>query len=212
MSKNLAKKVATLTEIYNVVAKLKELPRAGWRKWHIKYETLESVADHIFGVCFLAILIDSEFALDVDINRVLKMLLLHELDELTIGDITPLDGVKNRQELKQIGENEAIKILSDLVKADEYAELIKEYNRGETKEAKFAKQCDKLEAFLQARLYDSATDVFSPQNQPNLKAGYLKELSKNPQAKLSDTFLAYYESQKSFTELFQQIIDEIDKR
>ena len=37
-------------------------------------------------------------------------------------------------------------MLADLTKGEEYIDLVKEYNCGETKEAKFAKQCDKLEA------------------------------------------------------------------
>ncbi|MGI6612692.1 MAG: HD domain-containing protein [Candidatus Nanosyncoccaceae bacterium] len=211
MSKSFVEKVDMLVKIYNIVAKLKEMPRAGWHLWHIQRETLESVADHIFGVCILAILIDSEFEVDADINRVLKMLVLHELDELFIGDITPYDGVKNRSEIKKHGEDRATNLLADLVKAEEYIKLVKEYNRGETKEAKFAKQCDKLEATLQAKLYDSDTNIFSPQNQSMLKAEHLKEISKNPQAQLSDTFFAYYEFQNSFEGLFKQIIDEINK-
>lgn len=211
MSKGLSEKVNTLVKVYNTVAKLKELPRAGWPLWHIRRETLESVADHIFGACLLAILIDSEFEIDADINRVLKMLVLHELDELFIGDITPYDGVENRSEIKRRGEEKAIDVLADLTKGEEYIDLVKEYNCGETKEAKFAKQCDKLEATLQAKLYDSDTDIFSPQNQSKLKADHLKELSKNPQAQLSDTFFAYYKFQNSFEGLFKQIIDEINK-
>lgn len=211
MSKDLVGKTATIVKIYNTVAKLKELPRAGWGKWQVKRERLESVAEHIFGTCLLAMLIDSEFAPEVDINRVLKMLVLHELDELVIGDITPYDGVRDYQKTKQLGKNSAVDILSDLVKADEHTGLVQEYNRGESPEAKFAKQCDKLEAVLQAKLYDSETDIFSLENRSKLKADHLKELAQNPQAKLSDTFLAYCKSQKSFSGLFRQIINEIKK-
>jgi len=212
VSKDFAEKVATMVEVYNIVVKLKELPRAGWQKWHVKRERLESVAEHIFGVCFLAILIDSEFVPEVDINRVLKMLVLHELDELTIGDITPYDGIRDYQKTKQLGENSATDILSGLVKADECIGLIKEYNCGESPEAKFAKQCDKLEAVLQAKLYDSETDIFSSENRSKFEASHLRELVQNPQAKLSDTFLVYYQLKKSFSGLFEEIVKEVNKK
>ena len=66
-------------------------------------ETLESVADHIFALRLLAILIDSEFEIDADINRVLKIG-SSRAGRIIIGDITPYDGVETVVKLSDAEE------------------------------------------------------------------------------------------------------------
>ena len=51
-------------------------------------ERLESVAEHIYGCLILAIAINSEYKLNLDMYKVLKMLTLHELEEVLMGDLT----------------------------------------------------------------------------------------------------------------------------
>ncbi len=67
-------KANNIIELHQTLSELKDLTRSGWLKWHIKRDRLESVADHIYGVMMLALVIDSEFNLDLDINKVLKTL------------------------------------------------------------------------------------------------------------------------------------------
>ena len=100
----------------------------------------------------MAIGLDSEFDFGIDINRVIKMLVLHEIGEVLIGDITPFDNITAEEKYKR--EHEAIsEIVGDLVKKDELIDLLIEFDAHETINSKFAYLCDKLEADIQAKVY-----------------------------------------------------------
>ena len=68
--------------------RLKNKIRTGWMEVNISADRLESVAEHIYGCLMLAIAIDSEYELNLDMYKVLKMLSLHELEETIIKDYT----------------------------------------------------------------------------------------------------------------------------
>jgi len=80
---------------------LKEEIRQGWVYWNIDKHRLESIAEHAYGVSMLAIAIDSEYDFDINIERVIKMLVLHELEEIIIGDMTPIDDVCDQEKLEK---------------------------------------------------------------------------------------------------------------
>ena len=80
------------------------------------------------------------------------MLVVHELGEVIIGDITPFDNVSKEEKLRR--EHEAIiRVIGDLVKKDELIELLYEFDERKTKESIFAYHCDKLEADIQSKVY-----------------------------------------------------------
>ena len=137
-----------------MAAKLKYKIRSAWdeRHWNINKDRLESIAEHVYGVCILAISIDSEFDMGIDISKVLKMLIIHEIGEVLIGDITPFDNVTLEE--KEIIEHQAMDdVLGDLVKKEELLGLLLEFDERKSKESQFAYLCDKLEADLQAKVY-----------------------------------------------------------
>ena len=139
---------------YLLATQLKYKIRSGWDEthWNVSKERIESIAEHVYGTCILALSIDSEFETHLDIGKVIKMLVLHELGEVVIGDITPFDNVTLEEKIEK--EHEAIKeVLGDLVKKKEYFALLLEFDERKTKEAIFAYHCDKLDADIQAKVY-----------------------------------------------------------
>lgn len=80
---------------YLLDTQLKYKIRSGWDEmhWNVSRERIESIAEHVYGTCILALSIDSEFETNLDMGKVIKMLVLHELGEVVIGDITPFDNV-----------------------------------------------------------------------------------------------------------------------
>ena len=142
--KNDENKIKTILDYYMLTNKLKDLIRTGWKRWGIKKERVESVAEHIYGTCMLALAIWSETLPEVNISEVLLMLALHETEEI--------DDAKKKK-LKEKGQQAVEHIFKDFVAKDVYLNLVKQYNEGITKEAVFAKKCDKLECDIQARLY-----------------------------------------------------------
>ena len=145
--------------LYNYVLcnKLKDLIRTGWKNLNVKRERLESVAEHVYGVEQLALLMWSEYDYDIDITKVITMLAVHELEETVIGDLTLFD--ISKEEKKVIGHNAVCDILSSLDNGDYIRNLIFEFDERKTPEAKFAYLCDKLECDLQCKLYDEENCV-----------------------------------------------------
>ena len=139
---------------YLLATKLKYKLRSGWDKnhWNVTCERLESTAEHVYGTCILALGLNSEFQLNMDMEKVLKMLTIHEIGEVLIGDITPFDGI-TVEEKAEIEHKAMQDVLGDIVEKDELYGLLLEFDEHNTKESNFAYLCDKLEADIQAKVY-----------------------------------------------------------
>lgn len=74
------------------------------------------------------------------------------MGEVIIGDITPFDNITPEE--KMIKEHEAMReVVGDLINQKEFLSLLFEFDEKKTKEAIFAHHCDKLEADIQAKIY-----------------------------------------------------------
>ncbi len=200
-------------KFYLVTNCLKNIERTGWIYWNIPKKRLESIAEHIFGTCMLAIGIDSEYDLDIDINVVLKMLICHELEEIVIGDNTPFDSMTEEEKL-DLGKKGVEVVLEDLIKKDEYIALLDEFNEGESKNAKFAFYCDKLECVLQANVYDSTLNVSVSGASPILlNDETIIKLREEGYNTVGDIFIEYDMRKRDYSQLppFQEIIEELRK-
>ena len=131
-----------LIEFMNMIEKLKCNTRHSWTSSGRQ----ESVAEHSWRTAVMALLVASEFP-DVNIEKVVKICLIHDFGEAITGDIPAF--IKTRQD----EENEAAAILellnllpSNL--ASEFEELFKEISLLNTPEAKLFKALDNLEALV----------------------------------------------------------------
>lgn len=150
--KNDEEKIKTILDYYILTSKLKNVIRSGWLAWGVQKERVESIAEHIYGTCMLAVAIWSETLPEVNISEVIMMLALHETEEIIIGDITPFDN-QTKQKIKKDGQKAVMAIFKDLIAKDVYFKLIQDFDARSTPEAVFAHKCDKLESDLMARLY-----------------------------------------------------------
>lgn len=156
--KNNASKIITnkninpLIQLYLNFNHLKELYRQGWLLKGVKTEKCESVADHLFGVTFLALILSEEYFPKVDKLKLLEMALIHEVGEIFIGDITPHDHISKSD--KYMWEYAALtKLFSPFEDGKKYIQLWKEYEDGKTDEAKLLRQIDYLEMSFQGCVY-----------------------------------------------------------
>ena len=128
-------------KFYYTATKLKDMLRQGAVQWNVNKPRLESIAEHTYGCLILAIALHSELKLDINLEKTLEMLTIHELEEIKIGDVTPLDSV-NKSDLK----NEARAFICEIVKGLKLkisiVSLTDEFNNQTTKEASFAKAID----------------------------------------------------------------------
>lgn len=151
-------KCENVVKYYVLCNKLKNLIRTGWKDWNVQADRLESVAEHVYSVQMLAIAMKSEFGYpEVDLNKVLHMLAVHELEEILIGDLTLFQISKEEKDL--IGHQAVEKVTDGLLAKDEIRALILEFDQRKTPEAKFAYFCDKLECDLQSKIYSEQATV-----------------------------------------------------
>lgn len=151
-----------LYELYKPYIKLKELKRSGFQKWLIKPEQGESVASHVYGCQILAIIyyLNKKSDYTFPIGKAVRMLAIHELGEIIIGDITPFD--MEEKQNKKIMEEKAVKEVLKPLKQDLQNELLnlwKEFENYKTEMAKFCKDVDKAECVLQSKIYTDENAV-----------------------------------------------------
>ena len=142
-----------ILDLHELCCRLKKTLRTGWINWQVRDDRIESVAEHIFGTCMLAVGVFSTEKFDIDINKVITMIMLHETEEIIIGDITMFDYEKLKTK-KIDGHQAVLEVFKDFPNAEHFLSIIEEFEANKTPEARFAKMCDKFEADLQARLYE----------------------------------------------------------
>jgi putative hydrolase of HD superfamily len=147
------KKVDPIIEFYFELNHLKQLFRQGWLLKGIPENKCESVADHLFGMCILSLVISENYFPNLDIMRLLEIALVHELGEIYLGDVTPHDHIpkstKHEWELKAV-----IEIFSKITNGKHYIALWKEYEEGVTLESQLVRQIDYMEMAFQAVIYE----------------------------------------------------------
>jgi len=75
-----------MLDFFKTAANLKRIPRQGWID-KLSLNNPESVADHSYSMAVMSMVI-SDLG-NYDSEKILKMVLLHDLSESYIGDYTP---------------------------------------------------------------------------------------------------------------------------
>jgi putative hydrolase of HD superfamily len=125
--------------------RLKTITRSGWTS----AGEPESVAEHTWRLCLMAMLLYGRSP-EVDLARLLRMCVVHDLGEAIRGDVpAPAQagaGAKAAEERADL-----IELTAPLPPAlrEEIVALWDEYEAAETREARVAKGLDKLETILQ---------------------------------------------------------------
>ena len=144
---------SSFVRLYFELCHLKQIYRQGWLQRGIPAKRCESVAEHSYGVAMLTMFVSEEHFPELDSLKVMRLALLHDFGEIDAGDLTPSDGVdkakKNRMERESVE-----RVCSFSPVGDRFVELWNEYEAGETPEAKFVRQIEKLEMALQAAVYE----------------------------------------------------------
>lgn len=141
-------------EFLRSAERLKNVHRSAWTSDGLP----ESVAAHSWRLCLMAVVLADEFA-DLDIAKLLKICVIHDLGEALGGDIpavsqdpaTPKSGAERRDLLTLLAPLPATTRSELLVLWDEY-------EGAASPEARVAKALDKLETIMQHIQGDNPTD------------------------------------------------------
>jgi putative hydrolase of HD superfamily len=136
------------------VQKLKDTSRKGWVT-RLNIAKPESVADHSFACAVLAMCIaDSN---NLDSSRLVRMLLLHDLQESVTGDFDYDDKkALGEEKVKKLATAAIREVISFLPKnlQPTYLAVWNEFEEQKTCEAILANDIDKLEMVVQALAYE----------------------------------------------------------
>jgi putative hydrolase of HD superfamily len=124
---------------------LKRTPRSGFQ---FLGTGAESVAEHIFRTCYIGYAL-AKLAGDVNVDRLIKMCLFHDLPEARTGDLNYVN--------KKYVDADERKAVDDLARTlpfgTEIREFILEFMEGKTEEARLARDADQLEMILALKEY-----------------------------------------------------------
>lgn len=110
----------------------------------------ENDAEHSWHLAIMAIILAEHANGPVDILKVVKMLLIHDVVEIDAGDIFLYDTAVSHT--NTAAEQKAAERIFGLLPAEQAADFIavwEEFEAGETMEARFARAMDRLEPLLQ---------------------------------------------------------------
>ena len=95
-----------ILNFYKEYIKIEQIIRKGWIMSEVPSQRLESVGDHTLQLIMLASVVTKELNIQIDLNRLMEMLLIHDLGEAVIGDISDVEDDFTKKKEK---EKEAVK-------------------------------------------------------------------------------------------------------
>ena len=140
--------------------RLKRLDRTGWTLRGLPNGT-ESVAAHSFGVCVTAMMLADEIksrGTNIDIERVLRMALLHDWAETRVGDMPKTATDYFGADARKRAEAGAFSDIVDAAGAgaSQYATIYHDYEQRKSVEARLVKAADVLDLLIQAYALEHA--------------------------------------------------------
>ena len=115
----------------------------------------ESVAEHSWRLALMAMLAADEFP-DLDMDRVIRMCIIHDLGEAFTGDIPAFDKTEADEQREDALLRQLIGTFPTPAR-QEFSDLLQEMDALQTREAKLYKALDKLEALIQHNESDIKT-------------------------------------------------------
>lgn len=109
----------------------------------------ENSAEHSWHLAMYALLLSEYASGPVDTNRVLRMLLIHDIVEIDVGDF-PIHGGSSTEVQAEQEAVAATRLFGLLPQpqGDELLALWQEFERAESEDAKFAKALDRFQPLL----------------------------------------------------------------
>ncbi|ASJ07941.1 oxetanocin [Thermococcus siculi] len=145
----------SLLELIIEAGNLKRLPRTGWLLRGVPNP--ESIADHSYRTALITMLLTDELkakGVEIDVERAVKIALIHDLAEARITDI-PLTA-QNYLDKGKAEKRAAMEVFLRTPDPKGYFRLWREYEEGLSPEGRLVKFADRLEMLVQAYEYERA--------------------------------------------------------
>ncbi len=150
---NLLKQVSFIKEI----DKLKYIQR---KTKLFNSDRNENDAEHSWHLAMMTIVLAEHANKPIDVLKVLKMVLIHDIVEIDAGDTFLYDTQKNHNNTdEELMAAKRIFGLLPTAQAEEFIAIWQEFEEGKTDEARFAKSMDRFEPLLQNTTNNGGTWV-----------------------------------------------------
>ncbi len=140
--------LSEIKQILDFIVEIEKLKDVYRKTRPVGLDRYENSAEHSWHVCLSALMLKDYANEEIDIDRVIKMLLIHDLGEIDAGDT--IIYASETQAIKD-EEETGVKRLLDLLpegKAEQYMALWQEFEAGETPESQYAKAIDRVPPLL----------------------------------------------------------------
>ncbi|KAH7143808.1 HD domain-containing protein [Dactylonectria macrodidyma] len=143
---------------FHMLERLKTTKREGWRRFGIFRG--ESIADHMYRMSMISMFAPPALVPKLDLPKCIKMCLIHDMAELLVGDITPVDGVpkpeKSRREAETMDflTKNLLRNVAGGTTGEDIRAIWQEYEDAETLDSHFVHDVDKMELLLQMVEYE----------------------------------------------------------
>lgn len=145
--------MTTLADIYSFIHKAERLKNE-LRHSYTSSGRQESVAEHTWRMSLLAVMLSSKLDKRINFEKLMKMIVIHDIVEIDAGD-TPVPYMVGNAELKIQKEERELMAIENVRKhlggeiGEEIHQLWYEFEAQETYEARVAYALDKLEVQIQ---------------------------------------------------------------
>ena len=137
-------------QIVDFILELEKLKGVTRKVRPLGLERYENSAEHSWSLALLATGLVNYAAEPVDLDRVIRMLLVHDVGEIETGDTMAF--VEGGWQERKAGELACVSRICELLPdgaGEKFVELWKEFEAGETPESKFANAVDRAMPVLQ---------------------------------------------------------------
>ncbi len=133
-----------IENILNFMVEIEKLKDIYRKTKPVGLDRYENSAEHSWHVSILALMLKDYSNEKINIDRVIRMLLIHDLGEIHVGDTIIFDSeTKEQKSLEAEGVKKVLSFLPES-KANEYMELWYEFEAGITADSKYAKAMDRI--------------------------------------------------------------------
>ena len=145
--------VMNTKDLLDQIAFIKEIDKVKYIQRKTKLfnsDRCENDAEHSWHLALMAIVLAEHSNEPIDVLKVVKMVLIHDIVEIDAGDVFIYDTVKSHDNTdeERLAANRIFGLLPKK-QAEDFITIWEEFEAGETNEAKFARSMDRLEPLLQ---------------------------------------------------------------
>lgn len=137
-----------IEKILEFIVEIEKLKAVVRKTRPVGIDRYENSAEHSWHVCLSALMLKDYANKNININRVIKMLLIHDLGEIDAGDtiIYQSETVENKNK-EAAGVERVFKLLPEAC-YEEYTALWQEFELGLSADSKYARAIDRVPPLL----------------------------------------------------------------